>query len=233
MRLIIDKAKDAYTNMAIDEAIMKSKTPTFRLYQWNPSAVSIGYFQSLEAEVDVNACKGIDIVRRITGGGAVYHDQELTYSIIIPETMTKSDIIKSYEQICGTVVNALKQLNIDAQFIPINDIISNGKKISGSAQTRKQGMVLQHGTILLGVDVDKMFSLLKVPDEKMKDKIIKTVKERVTSVDVDLENLKKALINSFQAEFETLDKGELTANECQSMAQLREKFKSSQWNESR
>jgi len=235
MRLIIDEAQDAYTNMATDEAIMLSKTPTLRLYEWNPPAVSIGYFQSLEAEVDKKACEDakVDIVRRITGGGAVFHDKELTYSIIIPEDMTSPDIIKSYEQICGTIVSALKSLNINAQFIPINDIIANKKKISGSAQTRKHGMVLQHGTILLDVDVKKMFSILKVPDEKMKDKIIKAVEERVDSIDADIDELKTAIIKSFEETFEKTKISELTADEQQLKAQLRQKFQSNQWNSKR
>ena len=84
------------------------------------------------------------------------------------------------------MVLGFKELGLNASFVPLNDIIVNSKKISGNAQTRKEKNVLQHGTILIGVDVDKMFSLLLVPDEKLKGKMIETVKQRVTSVENEL-----------------------------------------------
>ena len=114
----------------------------------------------------------MDYVRRITGGGAVFHDNELTYSIVIPESHPQipKNIIDSYKRICGAIMKGLDKLGIDSKYFPINDILTNNKKISGNAQTRKSKTVLQHGTILMDVDVEKMFSLLKVPDEKIKDK---------------------------------------------------------------
>jgi len=239
MRLIVNKAQDAITNMAIDEAIMKHGKPTLRLYEWSPPAVSIGYFQSLTAEVDVEKCteNGIDVVRRITGGGAVFHEHELTYSFIMPENRVPANIVESYKTICGAVVNGLKLCGLDAQFIPINDILVEGKKISGSAQTRKEGMVLQHGTILMDVDVDKMFVHLKVPDEKMKDKIIQNVKDRVTSFrsfKKDTVHLKAHLIKAFEDQFNVcLLRGELTPKEIQTSSLLMEKFRSSEWTNKR
>jgi len=160
--------------------------PTVRFYSWQPSAISIGYFQSLQEEVDLGTCKkhGIDYVRRITGGGAVFHEHELTYSIVIPESHPQipKNIMDSYGRICGAIMKGLKNFGIESTYHPINDILSSGKKISGNAQTRKHKTVLQHGTVLLDVDVEKMFSVLNVPNEKIKDKLISDVKERVTSV---------------------------------------------------
>ncbi|MBT3407174.1 lipoate--protein ligase family protein [Candidatus Woesearchaeota archaeon] len=237
-RLIIDKkANDAYTNMAIDEAILTSNyKPTLRLYQWNPPAISVGYFQSLKKEVDIEKCKNeeIDIVRRITGGGAVFHDKELTYSFVCPEELVSHKIIDSYEKICNTIVRALKKFGLDAKFIPINDIIVNSKKISGNAQTRRDGIILQHGTILLDVDVDKMFSLLKVPDEKLKDKIIKNIKERVTSTKHqginDVNELKRNIVNGFEEEFLIeFNEENLTDKELELAKKYEEKFKSDEW----
>jgi len=188
-RLIDYKENNAFLNMAIDEAVSEAvgcgeSLPTIRFYGWMPKAVSIGYFQSLEKEVDLGKCKehGVDIVRRRTGGGAVFHDSEITYSIIGKQELFPKDIIASYKEICGCIIFGLESLGIIAEFKPINDILVNGKKISGNAQTRRNGVLLQHGTLLCDVDVDRMFSLLKVPDEKIKDKMIATVKERVTSV---------------------------------------------------
>ena len=92
-RLLETKDENAFTNMAIDRAVLVTSSkglvsPTVRFFTWKPSAISIGYFQSLEEEVDLDMCKklGVDYVRRITGGGSVFHESELTYSIVIPES---------------------------------------------------------------------------------------------------------------------------------------------------
>ena len=115
---------DAYLNMAIDEAICESVAaggpPTLRFYGWRPSAVSLGYFQCIEHEVDLAACEGagIDIVRRRTGGGAVYHDQdgEITYSVIASETAFPKGILESYREICGWIIDSLALLGMYAEF---------------------------------------------------------------------------------------------------------------------
>ncbi len=175
-------------NMALDQTVLEgvasqSVLPTIRFYGWNPWAVSIGYFQGLEEEVDTQACakQGIDVVRRITGGGAVFHQAEVTYSIIIPEThpLYRQRVLDSYELICQGIIDGLRVLGVQAQFAPINDIVVDNRKVSGNAQTRKLGCILQHGTILLDVDVELMFSLLRVPSEKAKGKLIEDVKARV------------------------------------------------------
>ncbi len=182
---------NASWNMALDEAILESVgaekvSPTLRFYAWKPAAVSIGYFQGINDEVDVEACRlrDVDVVRRVTGGGAVFHSQELTYSLVMPENygFASGDILSSYRTICGGVIMGLAQLGINARFAPINDVVADGRKLSGNAQMRKHGCILQHGTILLSVDVDEMFMLLKVPSEKLKGKLIQEAKERVSSV---------------------------------------------------
>src|ERR687896_62503 len=174
----------AALNMAIDEALMENvdEVPILRIYRWCPTAVSIGYFQSMKEEVDLEKCReiGVDVVRRLTGGGAVLHEFELTYSF-----MTKKypqNIMESYGWICDAIVMSINRLGFDASFVPLNDIVIAGKKVSGNAQTRRNGVLLQHGTLLLDVDVNKMFCVLKVPSEKLRDKLIKDVKERVTSL---------------------------------------------------
>ena len=246
-RLILAGANDAYTNMAIDESVLHSvsqnKTkPTVRFYHWKPSAVSIGYFQSIEDEVDIQRCKNenVDVVRRITGGGAVYHDfnDEITYSIIIHESHEKipKNIMESYKIICCALVSGFKKLGINAEFRQINDVCVDGKKISGSAQTRRYNTVLQHGTILCDVKPKLMFSLLKVPDEKIRGKMISSVEERVTSIkkkmgDVDIEKVKHAMIKGFEDTFDvTLINGELTETEKKYAEKLRcEKYATKEW----
>jgi len=191
-RMIRFQKFNAFMNMAIDEAIMESiragvSLPTIRLYGWMPSAISIGFFQGLLNEVNLEACQqaGVDVVRRLTGGGAVYHDSdgEVTYSILGPVEIFPPKILDSYRVICSDIVYALQLIGIQASFEPVNDLIVDGKKISGNAQTRRSGVLLQHGTILYKVDVEKMFSLLNVSKEKISDKLISSVKKRVTSVE--------------------------------------------------
>ena len=248
MRLIDTGYMDAYTNMAVDEAIMtmvsKGKVPaTLRFFGWKPAAISIGYFQCLDKEVDLEKCKelGVDYVRRITGGGAVFHDKEITYSICIPEKDVPKDIMQSYDLICGAIIKGLQSIGIDAKYAPLNDIIVNGKKISGNAQTRKLGVCLQHGTILIDVDVDKMFSLLKVPDEKIRDKMIATVKERVTSINketgqsVNYNDMAIALRTGFEEQFNVKFKQEQLTDEELELAEFikKEKFGTLEWNHKR
>jgi lipoate-protein ligase A len=178
--------------MGLDQAILESVSrgeslPALRFYGWSPPAVSIGYFQGLEEEVDLEACKrqGVDVVRRITGGGAVFHHQELTYSIILPAShpFAGTGIQDSYGILCAGLVQGFALLGVKAGFVPINDIMSeDGRKLSGNAQTRRTGCVLQHGTVLLDLDAELMFGLLKVPKEKLKGKLIQDAKTHVASL---------------------------------------------------
>ena len=190
-RLLYTGLHDGFYNMGLDEAILEGVSrgqspPTLRLYGWSPPAVSVGYFQGLEEEADLPACKarGVDVVRRISGGGAVFHQAELTYSVIMADThpLAGKTIRESYESLCAGIVEGLALLGVASRFVPINDIIAGGRKISGNAQTRRMGCILQHGTVILVLDVDLMFELLRVPQEKMKGRIVQDVKDRVTSL---------------------------------------------------
>ena len=251
-RFIDVEIHSAFENMAIDEAVMlamkKGKVPpTLRLYRWSPSAVSIGTFQGMKDEVDIEFCesRGIDYIRRITGGGAVYHDfdGEVTYSIIMPKDhrLAPSDILESYRLLCGGIVGALKHLGIEGEFKPINDVDVGGKKVSGNAMTRRHGCVLQHGTTLLDLDVNLMFTILKVPQEKISDKMIADVKERVTSIrdilgrDVHIDELQEALKQGFSNALNIeLSPGQLSDEEQDTASRLaQEKYSSHDWNFSR
>ncbi|MHC1591226.1 MAG: lipoate--protein ligase family protein, partial [Candidatus Helarchaeales archaeon] len=168
-RLIELETHDAFTNMAIDEVIFNARIQdevpnTIRFYRWKPSAVSIGKNQSLSAEVNLAACEelGIDVVRRITGGGAVYHDYEgeITYSIIAREgEEVPSDIDESFRKLCKGIILALQKLGLEAEHGVFHcpSIFVKNRKISGNAQARRKGVVLQHGTILLDYDPSLMY----------------------------------------------------------------------------
>lgn len=242
-RLIRFQYFDAFTNMALDEAIMEAvrsgiNAPTIRLYGWKPAAVSIGIFQGIRNEVNLDVAHqaGVDIVRRQTGGGAVYHDTlgEVTYSIIAPLEHFPVNVLRSYEVICEDIIVALAQLGISANFSPVNDILCNGQKISGNAQTRRKGVFLQHGTILYSVDVEQMFSLLNVNEIKLTDKLIKSVKKRVTSVSdqssASMQDLQQALEYGFSRNRE-IEIGTYTNAELVRAAELaKEKFQTEAWN---
>jgi len=265
-RIIPLQTHDAFMNMALDEACSEAVAgasqaggttkvlPTIRFYRWQPSAVSIGYFQSLKDEVATAKCleAGVNVVRRRTGGGAVFHDYEgeITYSIIAPESIFPKGITESYHEICGWIVESLAILGVPTEFKPINDIILSphatgpngepvgGKKISGNAQTRRNGILLQHGTILYKVDVPKMFSLLKVGQEKISDKMIKTVEERVSSIqllkpEITIEQVYEALLKGF-TQGKNFTIGDWTSQELERAQELaRTRYGTPAWNELR
>ncbi len=242
-RVIKLETNSAARNMAIDNAVMDSvragaAKPTIRFYMWKPSAVSIGCFQSMNDEVNIDRCNavGVAYVRRLTGGGAVYHDMdgEITYSVIGSEDIFPKNIIESYKTICSWIIDGLSRLGIKAEFAPINDIIVSGKKISGNAQTRREGVLLQHGTVLYKVDVERMFSLLNVANEKISDKMIKNAKERVTSVssysDATISELYAALLAGF-TEGKDFSYGTLSKEESEKADMLeREVYSTYEWN---
>lgn len=241
-RVIGLETHDAYLNMAIDEAICEgvkagSSLPTIRFYNWEPSAVSIGYFQGIRDEINLEVCRelGVDCIRRWTGGGAVYHDfeGEITYSVIAPAGTFPKNIIESYGLICGWLVKGLKSLGIEAEFRPVNDILLKGKKISGSAQTRRGGILLHHGTLLYGLDLETMFSVLNVSKQKITDKMIRSAEERVTCVRRHCEAGKKevyeALVNAF-TEDKDWEPGILSRDELTRARELAEKkYRSDEW----
>ncbi|MGB9676766.1 MAG: lipoate--protein ligase family protein [Candidatus Bathyarchaeales archaeon] len=252
-RLIRLETHNAFTNMAIDEAILNARIKglvpnTVRFYKWRPSTVSIGKFQKIENEVHVESCRknGVDIVRRITGGGTVYHDAEgeITYSVIASKTeLGAKDISEVYTKIYSGIVEALQILGLKADFNEGNaracpNLTINGKKISGSAQCHKSGIVLQHGTILLDVDLEKMFTFLKVPWAKTCMEVVGIAKNKITSLNTELgreisaAKVHEALIEGFQKALKTkLENGQLTAYEKGLAEKLcKEKYATNEWN---
>jgi len=239
--------------MAIDEAILNAKIENFvpntiRFYQWKPSAVSIGKFQDTEKQVHLDNCRkhNVDVVRRITGGGTVYHDteDEITYSVIAnKEDLKAKDITAVYAKIYAGLAEAIKILGITADFNEGNaktcpNLTVNGKKISGSAQSHKRGVVLQHGTLLLDVDLEKMFTFLRVPWANTCIEIINVAKRKHTSLkkelgkNVSIWEAYQALIEGFQKALNIqLANSELTPYEHELAEELyREKYTSDEWN---
>jgi len=250
-RLIPISINNAYVNMAIDEAIliarMKSEAPnTLRLYMWNPSAVSIGYFQNINLEVNVDACRihGVDIVRRSSGGGAVYHDSigELTYSVVTDKQSIRADtVISTYQKICSGIVYALEILGVKADFNPGNirecpNITVNGLKISGNAQLIRGPYILQHGTILYDLDLRKMFTYLKAPWSNRIDDIVEVACRKLTCIKqvlntkLNINDVAEALIEGFEKAFKTdFMESSLTDFELKLASRLVDKYRSESW----
>lgn len=253
-RLIKPEAKDAYTNMAIDEAIMnariKNKVPnTLRLYTWKPSAVSIGRFQKIEEQIHLKNCQKhrIDIVRRISGGGTVYHDQngEITYSIIAKLSdlnCADLDILSAYQKICSGLNEAVKILGAKAEYRPPDpkrcpNLAISGKKISGNAQISKKGILLQHGTFLLDINHKKMFTFLKVPWAKTLNDVLEVSKMKLTSArqefgaNFSTEETYNALVKGFTKTLNVeFSEGELTEYEQNFARRIRkERFVTEDW----
>jgi lipoate---protein ligase len=200
-RILKIETYNAAMNMAIDEAILRSRVAnavpnTLRFYRWKPSAVSIGRFQKLENEVNLENCRklGVDYVRRMSGGGTVFHDTkgEVTYSVVANiKDMGAKDITEVYSRIYAAVSEALGMMGIPTDYSPGDakncpNLTVKGKKISGSAQANKNGIVLQHGTLLLDVDLPKMFTLLRVPWANSCMQVVNIAKGKITSVKGEL-----------------------------------------------
>ncbi|WP_435361179.1 lipoate--protein ligase family protein [Haloarchaeobius sp. DFWS5] len=171
-RLIREEAWDGPTNMALDEIAAKSASEdgvrTLRVYQWEPSCLSLGYGQAKES-VDWEFCEreGIDVTRRQTGGGGIYHDQhaDISYSIIAPAEELPGDLMDCYDLLCEPVLDAFARMGVDADFAdqpypaihepacylrdihPAHDVLASGLKISGNAQYRQRDAVIQHGSL--------------------------------------------------------------------------------------
>lgn len=188
---------DAATNMALDESLLNwhcegKIPPTLRFYGWAKPSLSVGRFQNVDTVIDFNALQkyGCQFVRRLTGGSAVLHDDELTYSLVISEqdpSIPKS-VREAYYVLSKGVLEGYKNLGIQADYaVPEKSIeksrtavcfekpayyemIVNGKKISGNAQTRKNGVLLQHGSIPMRIDEQMLFDLFRFPSEEIRQR---------------------------------------------------------------
>ncbi len=251
-RLLSLQTTNAFSNMAIDEAILtariKGRVPnTLRFYRWWPSAVSIGKNQSPQNEVYLDACErlGVNVVRRVSGGGAVYHDYEgeVTYSVTAKTTdIGGTDITTVYAKVYEAIKDALRLLGITADFSGGDakncpNMTVNGKKISGSSQTITRGIVLQHGTLLRSVDLPKMFTLLKLKNASC-SQAADIAKRKITSIQNELghtvmpETVANALAQGFKAILKIqLEPGELTPYEVELANKLfKEKYGTKEWN---
>jgi lipoyl(octanoyl) transferase len=196
-------------NMALDETLLNWHSrgeipPVLRFYGWNPAGLSLGHFQKTAGRIDVDAAKtqGIEIVRRPTGGLAVLHDMELTYTVVISEKheMMSPSIVEAYRVLSQGLLEGYRLLGIPAELAIPNSPIGksgtavcfeeaswyeleiDGKKAAGSAQTRQKGVVLQHGSIPMDIDENALYDLFIFPNEKVKNKARNAFSQKAVSI---------------------------------------------------
>jgi lipoate-protein ligase A len=181
VNLIIDGALTGEENMERDEALLAGGIPALRFYRWSPPCVSIGYFQNPARDIDLEFLRreGIDLVRRPTGGRAVLHEDEITYAVVLPESLLPAGVVPSYRRLADVFLAALNDLGVRGELkgpegrpdrsgscfasASAYEITVEGRKVIGSAQVRRNGVVLQHGSILLAVDYERQAGCLKGP----------------------------------------------------------------------
>lgn len=259
-RILPFTVSNGQTNMCIDEAILQAKIEdlvpnTIRFYRWNPSCASIGRNQSLQLEVDMDAAKEhhVDVVRRISGGGAVFHDYhaEITYAVIASEDDLRRiyhklfpnsffGVSESYTLITQALIQGLNLMgfSIDPGVIHCPALFLEDKKISGNAQARKNGVILQHGTLLLQVNPELMYTILKAPEGVTKGKMVRSVRAKVTGLYDDCEiptisddDFQSYMVEGFKDVFAiSCDEGTLIQEETKFIQALKEKrYSDNKW----
>lgn len=235
-------------NMAIDEAMFlyynDFKINTIRLYGWNPSTVSIGRNQAINNEVHVDFAKSnnIDIVRRISGGGTVFHDSigEITYSVILTKDLLQSQGIEaSYYEISNLVFSPLQSIGLtfEQNAIHCPSLFIKGKKISGGAQARSNNVILQHGTILVDFRPELMYQVLKAKPGKSSQQMVQSVFQYMTTITAEKGEkvsisylnsiLEKGILSDFPFPIEV---GELNTEEKETARMIeKEKYSNSDW----
>lgn len=257
-------------NMALDEALLDWHSegkipPTIRFYGWDPATLSIGYFQKVEKEINLDAVKehGLGFVRRPTGGRGVLHEHELTYSVIVSEEhpeMPKT-VTEAYRVISEGILKGFQGLGLEAYFaVPKTaeereglknprsavcfdapswyELVVEGRKVAGSAQTRQKGVILQHGSILLDLDEDKLFSLFNYPSDRVKERMQRAFKSKavamneISSETVTMDMAKEAFKKGFEEGLNIhLEPYELSEEETQYVVDLaRTRYESDDWN---
>ena len=266
-RLLITPPTRGAWNMAVDESILEhlggnEAMPTLRLYAWEPPCLSLGHAQPF-ADVDMSRLRqhGWEVVRRATGGRAILHTDELTYSVIAPtdEPRVEGSILESYNRLAQALLLAVKSLEIPVEIketvshassvtytnpvcfeVPSSyEITVNGKKLIGSAQARKKEGVLQHGSLPLTGDLTRICQALTFENESARENVSKRLLERAITAEfalgraVSWEDAAQAFIHAFEAQLGlSLKRGELSESESRRADELvREKYDHVSWTE--
>ena len=264
-RLLITPAARGAWNMALDESILEhigrgASLPTLRLYAWDPACLSLGHAQPY-ADVDTARLKehGWEVVRRLTGGRAILHTDEITYSVIAPndEPRLAGTVLESYNRLAQALLLAVQDLELPVEMkegrpdekstpnpvcfeVPSTyEITVGGKKLIGSAQARKKEGVLQHGSLPLVGDLTRICQALVFENEWAREVASKRLLTRAATVEsalgraVSWETAAQAFVHAFEAQLGvTLERGELSESESQRTEELvNEKYAHPSWTE--
>jgi lipoate-protein ligase A len=239
-------------HMALDEVLTEEvaagrRPPTLRVWEWASPAVIIGSFQSLRNEVDTDAAArlGVAVVRRVSGGGAMFVEpgNTITYSLSVPDSLVQGlSFADSYAYLDDWVLGALGDMGIQAWYQPLNDIATEQGKIAGAAQKRLArpegatggaGAVLHHVTMSYDIDVQKMLEVLRIGKEKMSDKGTRSAKKRVDPLrrqtGLPREVVIDRMVDSFRTRYGLSD-GEISDQEMgRALELVRKKFGTAEW----
>ncbi|MCA1320186.1 lipoate--protein ligase [Bacillus tianshenii] len=229
---------DPRINLAIEEYALKNLDieDTYLLFYINEPSIIIGKNQNSVEEINTKYVEdnGIHVVRRLSGGGAVYHDHgNLNFSFI---TKDDGESFHNFKKFTAPVVEALKSLGVDAEMSGRNDILAEGRKISGNAQFSTKGRMFSHGTLLFDSEIEHVVSALNVKKDKIESKGIKSIRSRVANIkeflkeDITIEQFRQLLL---EAIFKTKDvpQYELTEEDWNNIHQLsKERYQNWDWN---
>ncbi|SFG26885.1 lipoate-protein ligase A [Halobacillus alkaliphilus] len=255
-------------NMALDEALMNwhrqgEIPPVLRFYGWAPAGLSVGYFQKVKGKIDLEGVErhGFELVRRQTGGRAVLHDKELTYSVIVSEDHPDmpASVKDAYLVLSKGLLEGFHNLGIEAEFaVPEGkldttgsavcfeepswyELIVEGRKAAGSAQTRKKGVILQHGSIPIDVDDVKLFDMFIYKNERVKERARRAFGDKAAAINqlIDSRITFDQTKEAFKEGFETglgihLEPFELSDEQWKEVERIaEERYRTEEWNFSR
>ncbi|RKD72973.1 lipoate-protein ligase A [Sinobaca qinghaiensis] len=263
------KQSPAY-NMAMDEMLLRWHSegkipPVVRFYGWNPSTLSIGYFQKVHKDIDLDAVDRhkLGFVRRPTGGRAVLHDQELTYSVIVSEEhpLMPATVTEAYRVISEGLLQGFLNLGLDAYFsVPKSkeeeqglknpqsavcfdapswyELVVEGRKIAGSAQTRQKGVILQHGSIIIDLDEDMLFDVFTYSNDRVRERMQRAFHKKAVAINAlkttpvtheqVVQAFHKGFADGLNVDWVDYKLTEEQENEIQALAA--ERYESDEWN---
>ncbi|MEJ7647781.1 MAG: biotin/lipoate A/B protein ligase family protein [Nakamurella sp.] len=232
-------------HVALDEVIAHevadgTRPPTLRFWDWDSPLVVIGSFQSVRNEIDPDgaARHGIDVVRRVSGGGAMFMEPGncITYSLVVPNSLVEGlSFERSYTFLDEWVMEALTAVGVqNARYVPLNDIASDQGKIAGAAQKRfADGAVLHHVTMAYDIDADKMLEVLRIGREKMSDKGTKSANKRVdpmrSQTGLARAEILRIFGETFRRRYATHDSTYTASELNRAEALVRSKFGTAEW----
>lgn len=240
MKLILNDNNDPAVNLALEEYCVRNldvENEIYMLFYINEPSIIIGKHQNTIEEINKKYVddKGIKVVRRISGGGAVYHDfGNLNFSFI---TKYSPEFFHNFEKFTKPVVETLREMGVDAELSGRNDIVAGGKKISGNAQFTNLKSMFSHGTLLFNSNLNDVVQALNVKAEKIESKGIKSIRSRVANISefldesMTINEFKERITNSIFKEYESLPLYILNEKEWEHVHKLSEqKYKTWEWN---